>query len=143
MQTCQLSFLNSWTHLLFLVLWLVKVPHSVSSALMITRNVCLACYVIECMFILFDQRKQVFVEIKMVILFSTKFHLYLKICKVLFTITATFSFLLSTALSKLNVIGFFYKNFIALYPFSGKVLKKKLTLVLISCFSQEMQLGDW
>ena len=78
----------------------------------------------------------------MVILFSTKFHLYLKICKVLFTITATFSFLLSTALSKLNVIGFFYKNFIALYPFSGKVLKKKLTLVLISCFSQEMQLGD-
>ena len=76
----------------------------------------------------------------MVILFSTKFHLYLKICKVLFTLTATFSFLLSTALSKLNVIGFFYKKFIALYPFSRKVLKKKLTIVLISCFSQEMQL---
>ena len=47
----------------------------------------------------------------MVILFSTKFHLYLKICKVLFTITATFSFLLSTALSK----NFFYGSIKILY----------------------------
>ena len=52
---CKHASCHSWTlyqtcH--FLVCWPVTVPHNISSALMIIRNVFLAWYAIECMFIL-------------------------------------------------------------------------------------------